>query len=335
MKVVFDCRMPCMLAHGGMQIQIDQTLAALKCIGVDAEPLRWWDANQKFDVLHYFGRVPFILLEIAHQKGVKVVMSDFLGEVGARPRRRIEFQRAFVNTFRNILTPSRVGGLNWESYRQVDACIALTPWEAHLMSYIFDAPAERTHVVLNGVEDVFFQSAQATRGEWLVCTATIRNIKRNYEVAAAAVEAKTPIWMIGKPYGEGDAYAQKFLALAKQHPKFVRYEGPIDSREQMARVYREARGFVLLSMYESLSLSALEAAACQCPLLLSDLPWAKSVFKEGASFCSPTASQTEAAAALRRFYDDAPNQKLADTPLTWTQVAEQLAGIYRSILKPR
>jgi hypothetical protein len=70
-----------MLAHGGMQIQIDQTLAALKRIGVDAEPLRWWDANQTFDILHYFGRVPFSLLEIAHQKGVKVVMSDFLGEV--------------------------------------------------------------------------------------------------------------------------------------------------------------------------------------------------------------------------------------------------------------
>ena len=324
-----------MLAHGGLQIQIDQSLAALKRIGVDAEPLRWWDEKQSADILQYFGRMPFTLLEAARHKGVKVVMSDFLGNVAARPQRKIRTQRMMVRMLRPILTPERVAGLNWESYRQADACIALNPWEAHLMSYIFDAPASKVHVVPNGVEEVFFKSAPATRGEWLICTATIRDIKRNREVAAAAVEAQTPIWMIGKPYSESDPYAQKFFALAKQHPKFIRYEGAIEDRERIARVYREARGFVLLSVYESLSLSALEAAACQCPLLLSDLPWARSVFKDGASYCSPVASQSQTAAALRRFYDNAPNQRLADTPLTWTQVAEQLAGIYRGVLNAR
>ena len=33
---------------------------------------------------------------------------------------------------------------------------------------------------------------------------------------------------------------------------------------------------------ESLSLSALEAAACGCPVLLSDLPWARTVFGQSA-----------------------------------------------------
>jgi glycosyltransferase involved in cell wall biosynthesis len=330
MKVVFDCRVPYAFAHGGLQIQIEQTLAALRRIGVDAEPLRWWDEKQKVDILHYFGRIPFVLLEIARQKGAKVIFSDFLGDVGARPQRKIRVQRMVVRSLRGILTPGRAAGLNWESYRQADACIALNPWECHLMSYIFDAPPERTHVVFNGVEDVFFKSASAARREWLICTATIRDIKRNFEVAAAAVEAQTPIWMIGKPYSETDLYGQKFLALAKQHPKWIRYEGAIQDRERIARVYREARGFVLLSVYESLSLSALEAAACECPLLLSDLPWARTVFKDGASYCR-IASQDETAAALRRFYDGAPIQKLADRPLTWNQVAEQLAGIYRSV----
>ena len=333
--MVFDCRVPYMLAHGGLQIQIDQSLAALKRIGVDAEPLRWWDEKQSADVLHYFGRIPFALLEIARQKGVKVVMADFLGNVGARPQRKILTQRIMMRMLRPVLTPERVAGLNWESYRHADACVALNPWEAHLMSYVFGAPPEKTHVVMNGVEKVFFKSAPVARGEWLICTATIRDIKRNYEVAAAAVEAQTPVWMIGKPYSESDPYAQKFFALAKQHPKFIRYEGAIEDRERMARVYREARGFVLLSVYESLSLSALEAAACQCPLLLSDLPWARSVFKDGASYCSSVASQSQTAKELRRFYDNAPKQKLAETPLTWTQVAEQLAGIYRGVLKAR
>jgi hypothetical protein len=35
-----------MLAHGGGEVQIEQITAALKQLGVEAEPLRWWDANQ-------------------------------------------------------------------------------------------------------------------------------------------------------------------------------------------------------------------------------------------------------------------------------------------------
>lgn len=333
MKVVFDCRVPYMLAHGGLQIQIDQTLAALRRIGVDAEPLRWWDEKQSADIYHYFGRMPFVFIDIAQKKGMKVVFSDLLGEVGARAPSRIWAQRVLVRALRGILTPSRASGLNWESYRRADACVALTPWEAHLMSYIFDAPPGKVHVVLNGVEDIFFKDPQVKRGEWLICTATIRDIKRNLEVAAAAVEAQTPIWMIGKPYSDSDPYAQKFAAFAKQHPKLIRYEGAVEQREQIVRIYREARGFVLLSAYESLSLSALEAAACQCPLLLSDLPWARSVFQDRASYCSPRATQGDTAAALRQFYNAAPTHALPETPLTWTKVAEQLADIYRSLLK--
>ena len=40
MKVLFDCHLPFMLAHGGMQIQIEQTRAALERLGVEVEPLR-------------------------------------------------------------------------------------------------------------------------------------------------------------------------------------------------------------------------------------------------------------------------------------------------------
>jgi len=74
---------------------------------------------------------------------------------------------------------------------------------------------------------------------------------------------------------------------------------------RVARIYREPR-FVLLSSMESLSLSALEAAACECPLLLSDLPWARSTFGDAASLLS-VGSPEHAAKNLRTFYDAAPS----------------------------
>src|SRR6185369_15243352 len=109
-------------------------------------------------------------------------------------------------------------------------------------------------------------------------TATITERKEVLKLAEAALSASVPIWIIGKPYSESDPYFQQFLALAKSNQEIVRYEGAISDRNRLARIYREACGFVLLSKWESLSLSALEAAACECPLLLSELPWAKSHF---------------------------------------------------------
>src|SRR5205814_1260708 len=113
----------------------------------------------------------------------------------------------------------------------------LTPWEAHLMKYIFAAPSERVHVVPNGVEEVFLHSASAERGRWLVCTAIVTQRKRVLELVQAAFRAQTPIWIIGKPYSESDAYFQQFLALAKDHPETVRYEGAVSDRRRLAQIY--------------------------------------------------------------------------------------------------
>ena len=322
-----------MLAHGGAQIQIEQTAAALKKIGVDVEYLRWWDHAQEGDILHQFGRIPLALLALAHAKGLKVVMLDLLTEQGSRSPGRLRLQKWMMQFFKRALPGSLVGSFGWDSYRLVDASVALTSWEAHLMMDVFGAPREKIHVIPNGVEDEFLQSQSAPRGQWLICTATITERKRVLEMAEAAVEAKTPLWVVGKPYSATNPYATRFLQLAEKHPGILRFEGAIDDRVRLARAYREARGFVLLSAMESLSLSALEAAACECPLLLSDLPWARTVFQETASYCSIVQSTEQTAAVLRRFYDNAPKLKPPAKPLAWTDVARQFRDLYEAVLK--
>jgi glycosyltransferase involved in cell wall biosynthesis len=219
----------------------------------------------------------------------------------------------------------------WESYRHADALIALTGWEKQLMQFKFGAQPEKIFVVPNGVEPEFFAATKTARGEWLVCTATITERKRVLELAQAAVAAKTPMWVIGRAYADSDAYAQKFFAFAKQNPKFVRYEGGINDRAALARIYRAARGFVLLSSMESLSLSALEAAACECPLLLSDLPWARSSFTAGTQFCPVTDSTAATAGTLKKFYVDAPGLPAPPIPATWPDVARQFKTIYERV----
>ena len=332
MKVLFYQLQPFSLTHGGLQTQILQTRAALERLGVQTDFLRWWEGDQAGDVLHFFGRMPTPLLQMAQRKGMKVVLADLLTEQGSRSGWHLKLHRLTIRAMTLALPSVFTASYYWESYRLADACVALTSWEARLMAELFGVSREKTHVVPNGVEDVFLNSQPAERGPWLVCTATITERKRVLELAEAAVRAQTPLWVIGKPYSESDAYAQQFHAFAKAHPGTLRYEGPIQDRAKLAQVYREARGFVLLSAMESLSLSALEAAACECPLLLSRLPWATTVFRERACYCPVASSAGRTAVYLRQFYDAAPGLKPPPRPLTWLEVGQQLKRLYETLL---
>jgi len=330
-KVLFDHHTPFALAHGGFQHQLAQTKAALERIGVETDYVRWWDAEQKGDIIHFVGRPGAEYISFAHGHGRKVIIAELLTATGSRPRSALAVQKLMITVLRRILPATFTSRLAWDSYRLADACVALTDWEGHLMNYLFGAPRERIHVVSNGVEDIFFGSHKRERGPWLVCTATITPRKRILELAEAAAMAKTPLWIIGKAYAEADPYAQEFFKLAKAHPQVIRYEGAVSDRAKLAQIYREARGFVLLSAMESLSLSALEAAAGGCPLLLSDLPWARGTFKDHATFC-PIAGVAVTGTALKAFYDRAPSIDPPPRPATWDDVARQLKKIYDGLV---
>lgn len=330
MKVLFDHPDPFALAHGGFQVQIEQTRVALIAAGVEAEFLQWWNPGQKADVIHFFGRPMAGYVRLAQGQGCKIVMAELLTAAGSRSARALAAQRLFIKLCRRFIPAAFVARQAWDSYRLADACIALTPWEAHLMHYLFEAPKDRIHVLPNGVEEIFLKAAPTTRGPWLVCAATIAQRKRVLELAEAAVRARTPVWIVGKPYADSDPYAQSFLALARQHPETIRYEGPIQDRARLAEIYAGARGFVLISTMESHSLSAEEAAACGCPLLLSDLPWARTVFGDAASYC-PLGDAAATARNLRTFYDAAPNLPKPRPPRSWLSVGQQLKQIYEAL----
>jgi glycosyltransferase involved in cell wall biosynthesis len=150
------------------------------------------------------------------------------------------------------------------------------------------------------------------------------------ELAEAAILAETPLRILGAPYGRNDPYYQRFLVLVEQRPDLIRYSGALKDRAELARAYKEARGFALLSTMETRSLSSEEAAAAGCPLLLSDLPWARSTFGRTATYC-PMSKTASTAAALRKFYDEAPTLPTPSKPCRWGDVADQLVRIYQKL----
>jgi glycosyltransferase involved in cell wall biosynthesis len=334
MKVLFDHPSPFALAHGGFQVQIEQTKAGLERRGIEVEYVRWWDEQQSGNIIHYFGRPSGAYIDFAHAKGIKIVMAELLSGLGSRPALARIVQKTLMRVSQACLPGAFTARMAWDAYRKADGIIALTNWEAHLMQRMFDADPTRIHVLPNGVEEIFFQRPTIEvplKLDYLVCTAAIHPRKRVVELAEAAALARVPVWIIGKPYTESDSYFQDFLEIRRRHPEWVRYEGPISDRAPLAKIYQQARGFVLLSAMETLSLSALEAAASGCPLLLSDLPWAKSVFGDEASYVPLSLVQKELAGRLASFYTKASSHPVRFKALTWDDVARQLETIYRSL----
>lgn len=335
MKVLFDHPNPFFLAHGGFQIQIEQTKQALEEIGCEVEWLRWWDANQGADLVHYFGRPHPTYIRQYHEKGMKVIISELLTGLGSRSAIKRFCQRWITKAAYAGLPREFTIRMGWESYQLADRIIALTTWEKQLMENQFFAPPTKILVVPNGVDDVFLANPkQVHREPHLITTMTITERKRSVELVESATIAGVKIRILGAPYHPSDPYYHKFLLALKRAGTVVEYLGGVADRKKIADEYRKAAGFVLLSSMESQSLSSLEAAACGCPLLLSDLPWARVSFGDEASY-APVTSPISTAPYLKEFVKRVAEKPRVQKVQSWKDVAKTLSRIYREAIISR
>ena len=322
MKVLFYNSPPFFLAHGGMQTLTEGLMREVAALGVEVEPQRWWDEKQKGDIIHHVGRAPITEVRLAHQKGMKVVMTDILSQVSSRGRGQLFVQKTVMDFARMVVPNGFLVRLGWEVYQEVDALVYAVEHDRDTAEYLFHADRARTHVIWPALESeqIAALGQPEEAGDYLVCLATIYPVKNNVLLARAAKLAGTPIVFLGKPFAEDDPYFEEFKKLADG--KLVRYAG-FAAGEAKNQWLRGARGFVLLSQFESGSNAVNEAAAAGLPLLLSDLPWANRVYPRSPNitFVSPR-SVDRVAPALRAFYEQARRQREATfAVLTWRQAA--------------
>lgn len=69
-------------------------------------------------------------------------------------------------------------------------------------------------------------------------------------------------------------------------PETMKYLGYV-SDGQLRALYENAMGFIYPSTYEGFGLPPLEAMACGCPVIVSDIPPLKEVCGEAALYCNP------------------------------------------------
>jgi len=326
MKVLFNSLTPAMLTHGGSQIQIEQTKAALEQIGVETAYLEWWNSQQTGDVLHHFGACPVDLIRKAQQKGWKVVNTILLSALCNRSRMAVLLRRVAVRAALAAPLPQSFQ-LHWHAVRICDrVCVALEA-EKQILIRSYGVRERCVRKVPLGLSEAFLRAGPGMRtGDYLVSHGTIAPVKNSVELARLAIEARVPVLFVGKPFAGDNRYWQEFCGLVDN--KFVRYRAHVSGEPEMIGLLQLARGFVLMSRFENWSLSAHEAAACGLPLLLPDLPWSHERFGQQACYF-PGKQRAQAVAVLRNFYqrcDSAPAPKVQ--LYSWREVAEILRDVY-------
>ena len=106
--------------------------------------------------------------------------------------------------------------------------------------------------------------------------------------------------------------------------------------EQLRRLYGRAAAFVYPSLYEGFGIPLLEALACGCPVVASDIPSTREVAADCAIYFDPTSSEN-LRAVLERVVADGPNEAhraagIARAALfSWNETARQTLEVYHSV----
>ncbi|MFO1488363.1 MAG: glycosyltransferase [Verrucomicrobiota bacterium] len=336
MKVLIDCDSPFALAHGGMQVQIEQTLRALPGLGVEAEALRWWDERQRGDVLHQFGVLSEGTINLAHRQGMKVVMTLLLSQTCNRTPFQLATRRWMIQALRRMPKLLTAGQTSvWDSCRVADHIVVGLEAERQVVIRNYGIAPEKVSAVPLGLPEAFLKSPPARRdGDYLISVGTIAPVKRALELARLARETQVPVLFVGKPFEPGNAYWKEFSSLVDG--KCVRHQPHVSSETDLLKLYQSARGHVLMSHYENWSFVAHEAAACGLPLLVMDLPWSRERFGDQAKYFPRKWNDEANAVALKSFYEQsatapAPKVTLHD----WTDVARKLKDLYEGLTRAR
>ena len=138
-----------------------------------------------------------------------------------------------------------------------------------------------------------------------------------YARLAPALRAKHPLVMVGGNWegGQDQARAQaETLGIAAD----VRFLGWVDD-DDLAPLYRQARGFVLASREETFGRCVAESMACGTPCVVNDIPIMHEVTGEHALIVDFADTPAAAAALEALCTDEGQHARLRAAGIAWTE----------------
>jgi glycosyltransferase involved in cell wall biosynthesis len=234
--------------------------------------------------------------------------------------------------------------------RAADVVIAVSECSKRDAVRLYSTPAEKIHVIAEGVEARFSPAAdsqlEAIRQKhhlpkrFVLCVGTIeprKNLPTLFEAMASRRERGLELWPLviaGKP---GWLYEPILRRIAELNLQDWTHMTGFFPDEDLPALYSAATVLAMPSRYEGFGLPVLEAMACGTPVVCSDTSSLPEVAGDAALLVPPEDVQGWAEAISRLWADDALRAQMRERGLaqaarfTWENAARQTAEIYRHL----
>ena len=165
--------------------------------------------------------------------------------------------------------------------RQVDAVCALNEGQKRQISSEYEIDLQRIHVVGAGFNSNLFHPPQTTKTPTgpiqIIYVGKLSRAKGVPWLIKALQRLEQKQWhfhLIGDSKGEEK---DEIITLAQQLGNNVTQHGSLKPA-QLAKILKESHLFILPSFFEGVPLVVLEALACDCRVITTNLPGIKEVF---------------------------------------------------------
>lgn len=160
--------------------------------------------------------------------------------------------------------------------------------KSEILHYITINPDKIT-VVNNSVSGIFKHlSIQVSKQNYILSVSSIdprKNLKTLIE-AFDIVANKYPGLQLILVGASHKAFSKDERLLTMVNSSNKKLTGYITD-EELSELYRNARCFLYLSLYEGFGIPPLEAMSSGCPVLLSDIECHREIFKDSVAYCDP------------------------------------------------
>lgn len=356
LNIGFISRSTLYSSPGGDTVQIDKTAKYLMRMGHqvriftstdhidydDFDLLHFFNITRPADILNHISKTnkPFFISPIFldlneyeknNRKGIQKIVTSILSSS------RIEYLKCIARFVKN---GERVN--SWEYLRLghyksmqklLQKCTAILPnseSESRRIQQYFSYK-RKSAVVPCGIDLEVFDFPAIQKDEKLVlCIGRIEGRKNQLALIKALSKTDYHLVIIGNPSPNHLAYFEACKRAANDKVTFIEN---IEQKE-LIQYYQKAKVHVLPSWFETVGLSSLEAAFCNCNIVVCDKGDVTDYFKENVWYCSP-----DDEISILNSINEAANAPTTDTMqliirnnYTWEIAAQKTLEAYQSFL---
>ncbi|MEJ2633914.1 MAG: glycosyltransferase family 1 protein [Calditrichia bacterium] len=177
--------------------------------------------------------------------------------------------------------------------RLANAVITVSETEKKIISEHFPGAGSRLFAIQNGGLPVSCSAENSTgrktdKEPYILYVGALTRSK-NFQGAMEAVRIlnKTVKAKLVVAGSAGKAFNYASMVDHAQNEGLTEFKGQINNLEDLIELYRGAACFVFPSFYEASPLPPIEAMACGCPVIVSDIPALRERCGDAALYCNP------------------------------------------------